>query len=205
MVLELCDIVPPIGVRELAQRAQVSAATGARVLDLLDREAVVERGEDGAVTAVQKRSMVERWALDYRVMTSNDVIPALDPRGMEHALTTMSGADSDVVLTGSAAVRAYLPADVVPVAPLVSVTFYARDPLGVMAELGLRPVERGANVLVLHPYDEVVHTKARTLGELRYAAPAQVVADLMTGPGRSTEEAVQLLAALASAEPGWES
>jgi hypothetical protein len=205
VVLELCDLAPPIGVRELAERAQVSAATGARVLELLSREAVVERGEDGSVVAVRKKQMVERWAVDYQVMASNEVIPALDPRGLDHALTVVSGVDIGVVVTSSAAARAYLPEGIVPVTPLVSLNFYARDPLGVMAELGFRSVERGANVLVMHPYDEVVYTKARQVGELRCAAPAQVVADLMTGPGRSTEEAVQLIAALASTEPGWQS
>jgi hypothetical protein len=204
IVLELCDIAPPIGVRELAQRAQVSAATGARVLDLLNREAVVDRGKDGSVVAVRKRPMVERWAVDYQVMASNEVIPALDPRGLDHALAVVSRVDTGVVVTASAAARAYLPEDVVPVAPMVSLSFYARDPLGVMDELGFRSVERGANVLVMRPYDEVVHTKSRHVGELRCAAPAQVVADLMTGPGRSTEEAVQLVAALASSEPGWQ-
>lgn len=204
VVLELCELDPPIGVRELAERARVSVATSARVVDLLDREAVVGRGEDGSVASVRRRSMVERWTLDYQVMTANEVIPALDPRGLGHALSGLSGLDTGVVMTGSAAARAYLPEAVVPVSPLVSLNVYATDPLGLMAELGLRAVERGANVLVLRPYDAVVHTKARQVGGLRCAAPAQVVADLMTGPGRASEEAGQLLSTLAATEPGWE-
>jgi len=202
-VLELCEIDLPIGVRDLAERAQVGVATSARVLELLDREAVVGRGEDGSVVSVRKRSMVERWTLDYKVMTSNEVIMALDPRGLAHALGGLSDIDTGVTATGSAAVRAYLPEGVVPVSPLVSLSLYANDPVALMTELGLSAVERGANVLVMKPYDEIVHIKARQVGGLSYAPPAQVVADLMTGPGRSSEEAEQLMGVLESTEPGW--
>jgi hypothetical protein len=82
---------------------------------------------------------------------------------------------------------------------------YAEDPIGLMKQLGLKAADRGPNVLVMRPYDDVVHAKARLVGGLEYASPAQVVADLLTGPGRSTEEAEQLMAVLESREPGWES
>lgn len=200
VVLELCETTLPVGVRELAQRAGVGAASSARVLDLLDREAVVERGEGGVVVAVRKRSLVSRWAEDYKLMASNEVVAALDPRGVNHALTAVSGIDARIAVTGSAAARAYLPEEVIPVSPLVSLSLYAEDPMDLMARLGLRRVERGTNVLVVQPYDEVVHEKARLVGGIRCAAPAQVVADLLTGPGRSSEEAEHLVAAL-----GWAS
>ena len=205
VVLELCEIDLPVGVRELADRGRVGAATSARVLDLLDREALIDRGDNGAVVAVRKRQMVERWAMDYKVMTSNDVVTALDPRGLNHALEGLPALGDSVTVTGSAAARAYLPEDMVPVSPLVSLSLYAENPVGVMADLGLRAVERGANVLVMRPYDEVVHTKARLVSAIRYAVPAQVVADLLTGPGRSSEEAEQLMTTLRATEPGWES
>jgi hypothetical protein len=73
-----------------------------------------------------------------------------------------------------------------------------------MKQLGLKAAHRGANVLVMRPYDGVVHAKARLVSGIECAPPAQVVADLLTGPGRSTEEAEQLMAALESGEPGWE-
>lgn len=205
VVLELCEITSPIGVRELAERARVGVATSARVLELLDREAVVVRDESGAVTSVRKRHMVERWTLDYKIMTSNEVIPALDPRGLTHALDRLSEVDTAVTATGSAAARAYLPESITPVSPLVSLSLYADDPIDLMAEIGLTTVERGANVLVMRPYDGVVHAKSRRVDGISCAPPAQVVADLITGPGRSSEEAEQLMAALVTVEPGWES
>lgn len=204
VVLELAETLLPVRVRELAQRAQVGVATSARVLELLDREAVIARNDDGAVTAVRKRLLIERWTQDYKVMASNEVIATLDPRGLSHSLKALSSLSTRVAVTSSAAVRAYLPDDVTPVSPLVSLSLYAEDPIGLMRQLGLKPVDRGANVLVMRPHDDVVHAKARLLDGIEYAPPAQVVADLLTGPGRSTEEAEQLMTALESNEPGWE-
>ncbi|WP_189257979.1 type IV toxin-antitoxin system AbiEi family antitoxin [Lentzea flava] len=204
VVLELAETELPVGVRELAERAHVGAATSARVLELLDREAVVVRSEDGAATSVRKRLLVERWVQDYRVMESNEVISTLDPRGLSHALKALSSLGTGVVVTGSAAARAYLPDHVTPVSPMVSVSLYAEDPIGLMKQIGLKKADRGANVLVMRPFDDVVHAKARLVDGINYASPAQVVADLLTGPGRSTEEAEQLMAALETSDSGWE-
>jgi hypothetical protein len=205
VVLELAETALPVGVRELAERAQVGVATSARVLELLDREATIVRSDDGAVTTVRKRLLLERWAHDYKVMASNEVIAALDPRGINHSLKALSSLTTRVAVTGSAAARAYLPDGVTPVSPLISLSLYAEDPIGLMKQLGLKAVDRGANVVVMRPYDDVVHAKARLVSGIEYAPPAQVVADLLTGPGRSTEEAEQLMAVLESREPGWES
>ncbi|GAA0215800.1 hypothetical protein GCM10010492_12030 [Saccharothrix mutabilis subsp. mutabilis] len=205
VVLALCESGTPVGVREVATLAGVSASSSSRVLDLLDREATIRRGADGAVVAVRRRALVTRWAADYRVMKSNEVIAAIDPRGIDHALGALLDVDVPAVLTGSAAARAYLPADVVPVSPLGSLSVYTADPIGLMDRLRLKRVERGANVFVIRPYDDVVEERARTVNGRRCAAPAQVVADLLTGSGRSAEEAEQLMGALAAVEEGWTS
>ena len=202
-VLELCETSLPVGVRDLAERAQIGAATSARVLELLDREAVIARNENGVVTAVRKRALIKRWTQDYKVMTSNEVMTTLDPRGLSHALKALSTVGTRIAVTGSAAVRAYLPDDVTPVSPLVSLSLYAEDPIGLMGQLGLRTVDRGTNVLVMRPYDEVVYAKSRLVDGIGFAAPAQVAADLLTGPGRSSEEAEQLMAALGARDQGW--
>lgn len=56
----------------------------------------------------------------------------------------------------------YLADDVTPVSPPVSLSLYVADPIGLMDQLGLKSVERGANVMVMRPYDDVVHVKSRT-------------------------------------------
>jgi len=205
VVLELCETSLPVGVRDLAKRADVGVATSARVLELLDREAITSRDKAGLVTAVRKRALIERWVQDYQVLKSNEVIATLDPRGLKHALDGLSSVDTRTVVTGSAAAQAYLPNDVTPVSPLVSLSLYAEDPIQLMSQLGLRTVERGTNVFVIRPYDDVVYTKSRMVAGIRCAAPAQVAADLLTGPGRASEEAEQLMVLLRSIEPGWKS
>jgi hypothetical protein len=204
VVLELCETVLPVGVRDLAARAEVGPATSARVLELLDREAVIARDGNGVVTAVRKRSLLDRWTRDYKVMTSNEVVATLDPRGLGHALKALPSVGTRIAVTGSAAARVYLPDDVTPVSPLVSLSLYAEEPIELMGQLGLRTVERGTNVLLIRPHDDSVYAKSRRVEGIDYAAPAQVVADLLTGPGRASEEAEQLMAVFESSEPGWE-
>ncbi|GLZ39844.1 hypothetical protein Acsp05_34680 [Actinokineospora sp. NBRC 105648] len=204
VVLALSETPLPTGVRELAFRADVSAATSARVLELLDRDAVIDRSADGVVTSVRKRALLTRWTADYQVMKANEVITTVDPRGISHALEASASLGVRYAVTGSAAARAYLPEGVTPVSPLVSLSLYTEDPIQVMDHLRLKKAEHGANVLVMSPYDEVVHARARLVDGLTYAAPAQVVADLLTGAGRSSEEAEQLMSALGETDPGWE-
>lgn len=203
VVRTLCDVDLPIGVRHLADRARVATGSSARVLDLLDREEIIERGPQGEVLAVRKQSAVRRWAEDYGVTSSNEVTPLLDPRGVEHAMGALDPSEPGHAVTGSAASRAYLPSDVVPVAPLTTLVIHTSQPLTLIRRAKLRSVERGANVLIVRPFDDVVLDGARLVHGVRYAAPVQVVADLLTGPGRSREEAEQLIRMFASTDQAW--
>jgi len=64
--------------------------------------------------------------------------------------------------------------------------------------LQLRPVDRGANVVLVDPFDPVVYRGASVVDGLTYAAASQVVVDLLTGPGRAPEEGESLIEALAT-------
>jgi hypothetical protein len=203
VVLYLADCELPMGVRALASAVGVSVSTSARVLDLLDREAVISRDDQGQVSRVRKAALVRRWTEDYGLTRSNEVIAAVDPRGLDHALESLRDCTQSYTTTGSVAQRGYLPSGVVPVSPLMSLTVYADNPVVFMRATGLRKTERGSNVLVVKPFDEVVHSKAQTIDGIRRAAPAQVIADLLTAPGRSTEEAEQLIEILAADDPAW--
>lgn len=205
VVLGLSETELPVGVRTLASLTGVGVASSARVLDLLDREGVISRGAKGEVIAVRKQTMVRRWAEDYGVTSSNEIVAALDPRGLDHAFGSLGATDQRCTITGSAAMRRYLPSGVIPVAPLMTLTCYADNPVVLMREAGMRKVERGANVLVARPFDEVVHSSSQVFEGMRYAAPAQVVADLLTGPGRASEEAEQLIEVLAVTDSSWAS
>lgn len=189
----LCEFPLPLGVRSFAQRANVGPASSSRVLELLGREGLITREEAGTVVSVRKRALLQRWTDDYRLTDSNDVTAVQDPRGVDHALSVLKASAGDHVVTGSAAARAYLPAGAVPVVPLTTLVVHTNSDVGLIRDAGWRQVEQGANVLVVKPFDRVVLIRAQLVDGLRCAAPAQVVADLLTEPGRSSEEVEQLL------------
>lgn len=203
VVRELCKATLPIGVRALAAQANVGVATSARVLDLLDREGVLRRGDSEEVIDVHKRSLVRRWTQDYGLMTSNDVTAMLDPRGVEHTVKALRSSTGRYAVTGSVAARTYLPGGIVPVTPLTTVIVHAARPTELAYDIGLRTVDRGANVFLVHPFDDMAMDDARMSEGLYCVAPAQAVSDLLTGPGRSSEEADQLMSVLAGDDRGW--
>ena len=60
LVRALCDFRPPVGLRELAKRAGVDPGYASRVVELLDREALVTRTPRGPITAVDWRGLLTR-------------------------------------------------------------------------------------------------------------------------------------------------
>ncbi|MBA9002759.1 hypothetical protein [Thermomonospora cellulosilytica] len=199
----LLDDHVPIGVRTLASRSQVGAATSSRVLDLLVRENLIERDREGTVVTVHKRSLAYRWAQDYGLMTANNAVPMLAPRGVDRLLRDLTTFRQPYAVTGAAALRAHLPADATAVAPLTLLTIFVDDAVDARRDLRLRPAERGANVLLVEPFDRVVYRESVEREQVRYVSPGQTVVDLLTGPGRSPEEGRQLLDFLAIKDKEW--
>lgn len=203
VVRSLLDERVPIGVRELAARAEVGAATGSRVLELLVREDLIERSREGAVVMVRKRSLVRRWAQDYGLMTTNNAVPVLAPRGIDRVVRDLADYHRPYALTGAAALRAHLPRDAAAVAPLALLAVFVDDAMDAQRELNLRPAERGSNVLLIEPFDQVVYRESVVRDRLRHVSPGQAAADLLTGAGRSPEEGAQLMDFLATKDKEW--
>ncbi|MFD9948233.1 hypothetical protein ACFWYW_20185 [Nonomuraea sp. NPDC059023] len=191
------------GVRDLAAEAQVSAATSSRVLDLLNRDSLLERDKGGAVVTVRKRSLVHRWIQDYGVTTSNHAVPMLNPRGTEQVFQYLLDYPGRYALTLSAALHAYMPVGRTAVTPLMLPALYVDDVVAAQRDLKLHPAPRGANVLLIEPFDEVVYRNPTVHADLRYVSPAQAAADLLTGAGRSPEEGAQLLELLTESDREW--
>ena len=66
LVRALCDFRPPVGLRELAKRAGVDPGYTSRVIDFLDREALVTRTPRGPINTVDWRALLNRWSQEYR-------------------------------------------------------------------------------------------------------------------------------------------
>lgn len=162
------------------------------------REDLVERDDDGRVVDVRKLSLARRWCADYGLGSSNQAVPMLAARGIDEVLSGLRRYEGTYTITAEAATRPYLPGAQAAVAPLALLTIYVPDATAAAGTLGLRAVDRGANVVLVEPFDAVVYRGAKVKHRLTYAAPSQVVVDLLTGPGRAPEEGASLIEALAS-------
>lgn len=197
-VRALVDFVPPYGIRELAERAGVSAPTLSRVVELLEREALVEREPRRPVERLDWEGTIRRWTADYGVAETNQIAAYLEPRGLPALANKLRTLERRYALTGSMA----LP-DEVSVAPARLAMIYTRDVTGLASELDLRPTDTGTNVLLLEPFDDVVFARTAERQGLIAVACSQLAADLLTGPGRAPTEGEELLAWMKDNEDAW--
>jgi len=198
VVRALCDIRPPYGVRELAKRARVTPAAISRVADILDREALLKKDPRGRILEVDWTSVLRRWTDDYRVLSSNRMLSCLEPRGLSHLLGNLPRLGQRHAVTGSLAAARRS-----PLASSRLALIYVDELESAGRELGLRPTEAGANVMLLAPFDEVVYERTESADGVVYAAASQVAVDLLTSPGRGPEEGEGLLAWMKEHESDW--
>jgi hypothetical protein len=142
----------------------------------------------GAVTEVNWEELIRRWAQNYKVTKSNAATYMLEPRGLASLLAGLRTTTLRYALTGSvaASMRA-------AVAPAALAMLYVDDRGSVADELTLRPAHSGGNVVLLVPKDSLPFEGTTREQDLVLAAPSQVAADLLTGPGRSSSEAEAVL------------
>lgn len=188
IVRALCDFAPPLPVSDLAMKAGVDISYASRLVDWLAREDLVQRVSRGPVEVVDRARMIRRWADDYEVLKSNRAIAYLDPRGFATYLRRLPTVQGRYAVTGSLAANR-----LAPIAPPRLAMVYLEDPESVAAELGLTATERGANAMLLVPFDEVVFERTWTDEGITYVAPSQAAVDLLTSPGRSPAEGEAVL------------
>jgi hypothetical protein len=198
IVRALCDWRPPVGVRELSRRAQADPGYVSRVLRLLEKEDVITREERGRVTAVRWKDLLRRWAQDYAVTRTNESFAHLDPRGVENFVDRLRVYPGRWALTGSRAVPR-----LASTAPPRLVSCYLDDPARAAADLGIRTVETGANVLLIQPFDSVIWERARKEAGLTLVAVSQCAVDLLTGTGREPSQAEAVFDWMERNESDW--
>ncbi len=198
VVCALAGSTPPIGVRELAAAAGTDPGYVSRLLGMLDREAVVDRTRRGRVERLDWQKLLLRWSEEAPIESRNTASTWLAPRGLKSLWDGLRGADFPYLVTGSA-----VAASVAPVAPTRLVSVYVEDAEAVARALGLRAAEAGANVVLLQPDDDSLFERADDRDGLRSARLPLVVADLLSGPGRSPAEAEALMDWMAAHEEVW--
>jgi hypothetical protein len=201
LVRLLVDVQPPYGVRELAAAAELNPGYVSRLLDTLDREALIDREPRGPVRSVDVSALLRRWAQTYDVFRANQATAFLAQSGPAAVLERLAAGTERggrVAITGSfAAVRR------APVAAPTFLTVYCDDPPEVAAALRLLPADTGANVALLRPFDPVVWTRVERANGLSYAAVSQTAVDCLTGNGRMPAEGEALLGWMAENEGQW--
>lgn len=198
LVRALCDFREPLGVRELANKTGLDPGYVSRIVALLDRETLVERGPRGRIVKVDWERLLRRWAQDAPLEKRGETASYLEPRGLSALLDRFPLSGLRYVVTGSLAA-----ARLAPIAPPRLAVLYVESLERVAQSLGLRPAEAGGNTLLVVPNDEWVFEGAREAEGVNYAAPSQVAADLLTSPGRGPAEGDELIRWMAENEEKW--
>lgn len=198
IVRALIDFRPPFGVQQLAERSKTSLGSVSRVFTLLELEGLIIRERYGPVTDVRWADLIHRWTFDYNFARSNRTQTFLEPRALPALLDKLRAAPWRYAVTGSLAA-----ADLAPIATSRLAAIYVDDATDVAERLRLRPADAGANVILAEPFDSVVYDRTREVDSVRYAAPSQVAADLLTGPGRSPAEGEELIRWMQQHEHAW--
>lgn len=198
LVRTLCDFRPPVGLRELAKRAGIDPGYASRVVDFLDREALLTRTTRGPITNVDWRALLNRWSQEYSPFARQSATMYLAARGIPAVIERLKKTKVKYAVTGS-----WAAAEVAPVSAPRLLMVYVDDPADVEKTLDLRPGDAGANVAILTPFDDIVFDRASTKGGVTVAALSQVAADLLTSPGRGPNEAEALMDWMQQNEGAW--
>jgi hypothetical protein len=198
VIRALVDARPPFRLTDIAARTLVDVGHVSRLLKQLEQEGLLTRRPRGEVTDVNWEELIRRWAQEYQVTKSNAPTYMFEARGLPSLLTGLRATRLRYALTGSiaASMRA-------AVAPAALAMLYVDDRGAVANELKLRPAASGGNVVLLVPKDSLPFEGATRMQDLVVAAPSQVAADLLTGPGRSSSEAEAFLDWMKDNEDAW--
>ncbi len=190
LVRALADFVPPYSVAELADVAGASLGAAYRLSDYLTGVGLLTRSERGPITDVDWPELLRRWSQDARYLDTSTTRGFLEPRGLDSLVEKLGQLPPSqrYAVSASLATQPYA-SYAEPRLGLI----YADDPLQLASDLGLRPVDAGANVILTAPRSPVVFERTSKWRDITIVAPSQAVADLLGGPGRNPAEGDYLL------------
>jgi hypothetical protein len=190
LVRALADFVPPYSVADLADLAGASLGASYRLSDYLVGEGLLIRSERGPITDVDWPELLRRWSQDARYLDTSTTRGFLEPRGIASLVDKLSKQTQSqrYAVSGSLATQPYA-----SYAEARLGLIYAEDPAMLASDLGLRPVESGANVILAAPRSLVVFERTSIWRDVTIVAPSQAAADLLGGPGRNPAEGEFLL------------
>lgn len=178
-------------VQQISKVAGVSIGLASRIKRQLEEREWIAAGE-GGVRLAQPEVMLQAWAAAYSYK-QNRVFQyyTLDEIGEAETSVAEWCRESgvDYALTGFSGARL--------LAPRVRydrATIYVSSRLGSAADgARLKPVDTGANVLLLQPFDDGVYDGSEYRYGLRTVSAVQLYLDLRSMPGRGEEAAQEIL------------
>lgn len=197
----LLDYNHPWRVRELITASGASSGATYRVLDYLQREDLVTKSGD-YYSVTEWERLLRQWSADAPFKDAARVMAFIEPRGMDAFLGKLTQDLSfPVAVTGSAAAREWA-----SYAPAKAAYVYVSSIQEAAQKWGLRANAAAPNVILLEPASVGdVPFRNATQSSLGYpvAAPAQVAADLLNGPGREPSEGEFLIEWMKVNEERW--
>ena len=203
VVRALVDFRPPYTVPGLMKLAGTPSGSTYRAVDFIEEEDLLARADDGKITDVRWRALLERWSQDYSFSKLASGSTYLAPRGLPDLMMRLAGLTEfdeagRYAVTGSLATpkwEAYAPAR--------NAMIYADNPEEFAAWADLRRVDAGANVLIAQAGDTASLDRVQRLDGTVIVAPSQAAVDLLTAPGRGPEEGRALLDWMEKNESAW--
>lgn len=188
-------------VRELIAASGASNGATYRVLEYLQGEDLVSKKEERYVVTDWER-LLRQWSSEAPFTSSTHSVSFIEPRGVGYFLNKVAkGAPFPVAVTGSFAASEWA-----TYAPAKAAYVYVSSIEDAAERWGLRPNDVAPNVVLLEPRSvdafQFVNTEPSRDG-YPVAAPAQVAADLLNGPGREPAEGEYLIAWMKENEKRW--
>jgi hypothetical protein len=199
MIRALCDFRPPLGVRSLAKRAGIDAGYTSRLIEYLQREALITRQGRGPVIRVDWAGLLHRWSNEYSPFERGRVFWYLAPRGIPNVIDRLRHLSTRYAVSGS-----WAAAQFAPVAASRVLLCYTDEPSTIAPQLDVRPAEAGANIALATPFDSVVYERPSKKSGITVTAISQIAADLLTSPGRGPNEAEALIQWMREHENAWQ-
>ncbi|TDW87945.1 hypothetical protein EV137_6030 [Kribbella pratensis] len=161
---------------DLVTTTGVPAQTIRRVVNRLEREELVERQAPGVIAVPSWLTLLRRWNEEVRFSRDVRVTYWRSKHGAQPLLDRVAATPVRHAVSGAHAARVWVPET--PAGPTV---IYTPDARAAATVWELVPA-RGRAIILAEPSGDVVYTRSRkTDSGIRLAAPAQVLADLLTG------------------------
>ena len=172
---------------DLAKEAQVSLGMITQVSKKLIEEEWLKKTSQG-ISLTQPENLLADWSNNYTIKRNvqNNYYSMKPLQDLEIEIAdTCRMMNIPYALTGFSASNR--------LAPMVrgqrAMLYVSRDIDSVAEKVGLKPVESGANIILIQPYDDGVFWNAKSIGDLEISEPVQVYLDLKRYPGRGEEAA----------------